>query len=117
MALTKAQIRDRAASELGVLPLGQALQHQDKVRIEQAYDEIYANLKSRGLASWSSTGSVPNEFVSHVVALVAYNCLNSYGVSNDRYNRISSKAGVAIQEITSLTNKSYSESQEEAQNF
>ena len=90
---TKAQVRDRAAGELGILRLGQSLQHQDKVRIEAAYDEVYEALKDEGLAIWASTAEVPTKLVPHVVALVADNCLNNYGVSIERYNRIKLAAG------------------------
>jgi len=90
---TKAEVRNRAASDLGLRRLGQALQDQNKVRIEEAYDEVYADLKVEGLATWTSTGAIPAEVVPHVVALVADNCLGTYGVSIDRYNRIKAVAG------------------------
>lgn len=93
MALTKAQIRDRAAEELGILPIGQTLQAQDDARITQAYNEVYADLKGEGLATWASTASVPDECVPHVVMLVAHSLVGAYSVSQDRMNRILLKAG------------------------
>lgn len=93
MSKTKAQIRDRAATELGRLKLGQSLQNQDKVRIEEAYDEVYADLKSDGLNTWASTGSVPDELVPFVSGLVALRCANTYGVSVERFNRIAAVVG------------------------
>lgn len=90
---TKAEIRDRAANDLGILRLGQSLQHQDKVRIESAYDEVYEELKDEGLAIWASTAEVPTKLVRHVVALVADNCLSTYGVNEARFARIKLAAG------------------------
>lgn len=50
---TKAETRDRAATDLGILRLNQSLQHQDKVRVEAGYDEVHADLKEEGLATWA----------------------------------------------------------------
>lgn len=88
MAKTKAQVRDRAAEELGRLRVGQALQSQDNTRISAAYDEVYADLKAEGLNTWPSTGSVPDELVPFVSALVALRCTGTYGVSQQRLQRI-----------------------------
>lgn len=103
MALTKAQIRDRVANDyLGILQLGQSLQSQDATRIEQAYDEIYEYLKTKQLASWASTGSVPNDLVPYVTSLVAKNCYMTYGVSNDRAARIINDSLLAEKTIREL---------------
>lgn len=104
---TKAQIRDRAAQDLGRLRVGQSLQSQDVARIESGYDEIYAQLKKDGLAVWASTGSVPDELTPHVAALVAENCLNTYGVSDVRYQRIVNAATIARREIKKFTTPDY----------
>ena len=90
---TKNEIRDRAAQDLGILRINQSLQAQDDTRIQSAFDEVYADLRKDGLATWPSTGSSPDEITPHVVALVADNCLNTYSVSNDRYIRIKNAAG------------------------
>lgn len=112
MPLTKAEIRDRAATDLGRLGLNRSLQDQDKVRIESGYDEVYAQLRKDGLATWPSTGSTPDEIVPHLIALVADNCLNTYGVSIERYNRIKAAAGfedgdIAKKAIRKLVSQDY----------
>ncbi len=112
MALTKVQIRDRVANDLGVLPLNQSLPAQHVTRIEQAYDEVYARLKTRGLATWASTASVPNDLCPYVIALVCDNCLNTYSVSVERWSRIKAIAGVkngddAIRAIRELVSPEY----------
>ncbi len=100
---TVAEVRDRAANDLGLLRLGQSLQAQDSTRITTAYNEVYQQLKVDGLATWTSTGAIPTELVPHVAALVAGNCLNTYGVSTERYNRVASQANIARKEIRKLT--------------
>jgi len=90
---TKAEVRNQALELLGVLRLGQSAQSQDATTIETAYDEIYADLKKDGLATWASTAEVPAELVPHVVHLVALSRANRYGISNDRYQRILLEAG------------------------
>jgi len=108
VAKTKAEIRDRAATELGRLRLGQSLQHQDKVRIEDAYSEVYEDLKDEGLNIWPSDGNVPDSLVPYVSGLMALNCANTYGVSNERFQRIVAVTGVdgerAKREIRRLVN-------------
>lgn len=99
---TKAELRDRAANDLGLLRLGQSLQAQDTTRIESAFDEVYADLKTDGLNVWASTASCPVELVPHVVALIADNCLNTYGVSPARYQRIKIASGNAKREMRRL---------------
>lgn len=96
---TAAEIRNRAGNDLGLLRLNQSLQAQDSTRITSAYAEVYAALKKEGLATWAYAGAVPDELVPHVVAMVANNCLNTYGVSADRYTRIKAAAGTKDDEI------------------
>ena len=91
---SKSKIRDRAANVLGILRLGQNLRHQDKVRIEEAYSEVYAELKDKDLTTWAEDGDVPNSVVPFVVYLVALNCNADYGISQERYVRIVNVVGV-----------------------
>lgn len=93
MPLTANEIRDRAANACGVLRLGQALQDQDRVRFEQGYAEVYADLEIDQLAAFLST-SVPDEVATDVSMLVALNCASDYGVSNDRFQRIVARVGI-----------------------
>ena len=121
MAKTKAEIRNRAASDyLGILRLGQSLQPQDDDRISDAYDEIYEQLKKDGLAFWASTASVPAQYVPHVVALVAQQCQGTYGISQLRQQLLFAAAGDngerAKKEIRKLGSQDFP-SQEEAVDF
>ncbi len=88
-----ANVVNRAANDLGLLRLGQSLQSQDQTRIEEAYNEVYAQLKEEGLANWASTDNVPNEILPYVACLMADNCLSTYAVSDSRYQRIKVEAG------------------------
>ena len=116
MAQTKLETVDRAATDLGMLRLGQALQSADQTRVNQAYDEVYADLKEEGLATWTSTGSVPNGLVPHVVALICLNCTETYSLSSDRYQRLSVKWTKAKPEIRRLVAPHY-ESISEAKDY
>jgi hypothetical protein len=112
MSLTKAQIRDRVAQEIGILQIGQSLENTDQVRIEQGYDEVYADLKRDNLNFWSATGEVPNQFVPYVVALVAMNVSGTYSIPNERYARISPMADMARARIASLGSQPYKSTKE-----
>jgi hypothetical protein len=113
---TADEVRDRAANDLGLLRLGQSLQAQDTTRIENGYTEVYAKLKKHGLATWASDADVPDEIAPYVVTLVADNCLGTYGVSKDRFDRIKLAAATALKEIRQLITPDYV-SQDEATGF
>lgn len=107
MTLTKAQIRDRIAQEIGILETGQSLSDTDKVRIEQGYDEVYADLKRDNLNYWSGSGDIPNQFVPYVVALVADNISNTYSIPNERTVRLLPMIQRAKAKISSLGAEPY----------
>ena len=106
MALTKAEIRDRVAADyLGILQLSGSLQDQDKTRIEQGYDEVYEYLKTKGLATWTSTASVPNDLAPYMIVMVAENCRTTFSLSKEKEVRIRDKfvnAESKIRELVSL---------------
>jgi hypothetical protein len=107
MALTKAEIRDRTAQEIGILQIGQSLEDTDKVRIEQGYDEVYADLKRDNLNFWSITSDIPNQFVPYVTALIAENISNTYSIPNERYARLLPMIQKAKAKIASLGAEPY----------
>ena len=108
MALTAAQIRDRAAKKLGLLGKGGTLDHDDKVDVEQAYAEVYAQLKKEGLAVWAFTGgSIPNEIADEVANMIAAKMVDDKGVSNDRAVRILNKAATGIRDIRKFIKPDY----------
>ena len=113
---TKLETVDRAANDLGVLRLGQSLQTADQTRINTAYDEVYADLKEEGLATWASTASVPSELVTHVVALICEQCSETYSLSDNRFARLQTRWVKAKREIRRLTTPRY-ESLGEAVNY
>jgi hypothetical protein len=115
MALTKAQIRDRAGEALGFNPIRQSLESNVATRIEQSYDEVYAMLKEEGLATWASTGSVPNEIVPYVVNLVADGCI-SLGASAEKIQVIKSEKQLAMPMIRRYVTPAY-QSQEDQKDY
>ena len=92
--MTKSELRDRAAHDLGKIRLDGSLQHQDKVRIEQGYDEVYDELEEEGLATWPIDGPIPNKVVKYVSGLVALNCALTYSLSQERLAAIYEVVGV-----------------------
>lgn len=104
---TVAEVLGRAGNDLAILQLGQSLPAQHQTRLEAGYNEIYAMLKKKGLAVWASDGEIPAELVVHVVALIADNCLNTYGVSDARLKRIKAAVAIAIPEIRKLASPDY----------
>jgi hypothetical protein len=109
---TVAQVIDRTGNELGLLRLNQSLQAQDATRIEAAYNEVYAMLRTKGYTPWSIDGVIPAELVAPVVALMADNCLGTYSVSNDRFQRIKLESVPAVRKIGELIDSNYYSSEE-----
>ena len=99
---TVTELRNQVLQTMGILRIGQSPQSQDKTEIESAYDEVYADLKQEGLATWTSTGGIPTEVLPHVVSLVALSRSDTYGISDSRLARIAAKASVAKREIRRL---------------
>lgn len=105
---------------LGVLRIGQSASAQDVAEIETAYDEVYADLKSEGLATWAAAGNVPPDVTPYVAALVALSRNATYGISTERFQRIVNIAGSdgekGKREIRRLTSPKW-ESLEEPTDF
>ena len=121
MSKTKAQVRNRVGSDyLGILRLGQSLQPQDDDRISDAFDEVYQQLKTDGLATWASTASVPAAIVPHLVALIAQQCQATYSLSLPRQALLIQTAGLngenAKKEIRKLASQDFA-SQDMAVDF
>lgn len=89
---TKAEVRNRALQALGVIAIGATPESQDTTRVEDGFDEVYGALKDEGLVTWASTAEVPTKIVPYMVAMVAWNCVNDYGVSPARYQRLAAEA-------------------------
>ena len=113
---TVPEIKRQALELLGRLRLGQSYQTQDNTAMQESYDEVYASLSELGVATWTSTGSVPLELTPPVVALVAWNRIDVYGVSDSRYQRIAAKAAVAVATLKQFTTPAH-ESLEEPTDF
>ena len=105
---TKAEIRDRAANKMGILPRNQQLKSEDDVRMSAAVDEVYAQLKKDGKATWASTGTTPDELTPHVIALVAENAMGDFSIPSERYARIKQDAAIARRDIAKFTVSDYS---------
>lgn len=108
---SKAEIRQRVGEELGIVPIGQALESQDVTRIDATYNESYELLKEKGLAAWAIAGAVPDRLVPYFALLMEFMLLTGYSVPEARYNRISTAAGPngesAIARIASLVTQEY----------
>lgn len=101
------ELHDRVGNMLGILPLGQALESQDKARITTQYLEVYADLKDDSLAAWAVAGAVPAKVTPWVVALVAWHLIPEYGVSVERERRITEKAAAAKDQIARRIQPAY----------
>lgn len=100
---TKAEIRDRVLKKLGVLARGQTANAGDASHVEQAYDELHAELTERSLAVWAITADVPDKLAQSMVDMLAFRVCNDYSVSNDRYARLQADAVKAEGNMFAMT--------------
>ena len=99
MPKTIAEVRNRALVMLGKLAIGQTPDGALSSDMEDVYDQVYKRLELAGKVTWSSTGSIPDEFVEDVTALMAFE--RSEGIPESRYIRIRDAASRASSTITS----------------
>jgi len=105
MPKTKAECRNRALRKLGKLAIGQTAESQLADDMDDAYDQTYARLAEMGLVTWSSTDSVPDEFVEDIVSIMAFE--RSEGVPDSRYMRLRDDASRALVSISAYISGSY----------
>jgi hypothetical protein len=113
---TIAKVHEGTLEMLGVLPLGGTVSATDTARMTRAYDQVYADLKAAGTATWASTDDVPNDAVPHVEALMAFNAADSYYIPDKRYQRILLKVKPAKRELRRLAVPDY-ESLDEVKDY
>ena len=89
---TVAEIVENAATELGIFGEGQTIRAAHSDDLTKSYNEVYAALSVKSMATWDIDEDVPDEYVPHVVALVAWGRVNRYAIPNDRYKRIGAAA-------------------------
>jgi hypothetical protein len=99
---TKAQIRDRAASMLGIFGEGQVLSSKASDDLDESYLEVFAQLDVKEMLTWGENDEIPSEFAPHVVALVALGRITNYTMNEKRLQVILLAAGAAPLEIKEL---------------
>lgn len=88
---SKSELRDQVLEYLGKKVIGQAASYNQQVDIEQAIDEVYADLRADRLLTFSTTGDIPNDVTPYIKVLVAQK--RSSGLSDERYQRVLLDAG------------------------
>lgn len=99
MAKTKAELRNRALTKLGKLHLGETPEAALASDMEDVYDQVYARLELKGMVTWSSTDSVPDEFVEDITSIMAFE--RAEGIPEARYVRLAGDANRAFINISS----------------
>ena len=99
---TKEEIRDRAATVLGILGEGETLPSYESNDLDESYKEVHAQLTVKSMAPWDFDEDIPDEYTPHVVALVAKGRVNDYPTSDARLIRVLRAAKDALLEIKEL---------------
>ena len=117
MAVTRANIAIRALRKLGRLAYNEESPGPLNDDALQAYDEVYQELAELNIVDWGSTASVPDEYVFHVVSLVAFRLADVLGVSDSRYQRLSVDAARAEPSIRRMFSNYYTPTEIKVKDF
>lgn len=104
---TKNQVKARALRVLGVIGAGVAPTGPQDSDMNESYSEVYSELEELNLVEWAEESDIPERFVDVIVNLMASKRVDEYGVSNDRYQRIVSKASQAETKLRRLIADNY----------
>lgn len=91
---TRQELRQQIGEDLGIVPVGQDLESQDVLRIDNAINQAYAVLKSRNIAGFALDGAIPDEMMMYLALYIESQLLISYSVPESRYLRITQLAGL-----------------------
>lgn len=116
MPQSKTEIRNRALKRLGVTGWGETSQTAITDDMDDAYDEVYAQLEDAELVTWASTADVPDKMVMPVVDLCALARVMEHPVSDSRYQKLILSAGkdgeLAIGKIRARKNEPFQSTEE-----
>ena len=107
--MTLADLKNRALKRLRVLAAGEtAAAHVDDI-VADAYTFVYNELNSdvEKLATWTSTGAIPDKVASYVIDLVVYQSADEFYVPEQRILRLEAKAEKSMKMIRRLQAKPY----------
>ena len=104
---TVAEVKTHALEMLGVVDVGVTPSTAFLTRVQDSYDKVFAELKSDGIATWASTGVIPDEFAMHVEAMMAFEASDSYHISDKRFARIKAREMIARREMRKFSTPDY----------
>lgn len=81
--MTREELIARAASEVGVASVGQALAIEDYEEIDGKIDGLLANLSSRGIVYIGDADAVPDAVADQIAILLAEVCSKAFGKPRD----------------------------------
>lgn len=71
-------------------------------QVTTAYNSVYDRLLSKDLAVWAKESDIPDTYVEPVVAILAFELTEEYGVSDSRWQRLQFRALKAEPELRML---------------
>lgn len=81
--ITRSQLVELAAEELGVLGAGQSLDSEDQTKIDGRIDGLIAELSSRGIVDIANDEEIPSEMSGPLATCLAVECALTFGKPKD----------------------------------
>lgn len=104
---TKAELRNKVLQRLGVIDPEETPSSADANTVEEAYLELYDELRKSGHVSWASGGSIPSEAVRPLVNVIAYELLPEFLVPGEQAMKIQSAYQSAIRRLRAVMSEPY----------
>jgi len=76
--MTKTKLISRVLQKLKVLAMGEDVAPEDSALVSEFYDEVYEELKQKGVATWSSVEDIPSLQAQQVIKIVASRCADDF---------------------------------------
>lgn len=80
---TKSDLVSEVLEQLNQLAVGQDPSPEDTTYVEGQIDNIVANMRADGTFYLGDTGSVPQEVLNPLGAVIAWGCRNKFGVGGE----------------------------------
>ena len=108
MPATKAQIGLLVLQTLKVIEGNDVTpEPNDTAVIDQAYDNVYADLLSKGIVAWGATESVPDVFIDHMVWLIAASRITVFDPDQQTISIVLANSERSIENIIKIISSEY----------
>jgi hypothetical protein len=99
---TRRDLVDQVLENIGVLAEGQTPSAEQVDRVDKKIDPAFADLNARGVMYIGDTEEIPVEIFLQLADVVAYRCIQTFGVSTDDEVKLTRRKEAAEKELKTI---------------